>query len=503
MDDKGSKRKNMIKNIAIVFLAVMLVLTFFSNTIMNYSLPEVATTYVTSGTVSSKIRGSGLVEAASDYEVKLSGTRVIKTVEVKVGDEVEEGDLLFTLEEADSEELKAARDQLEELQLSYQKALISNASDVEVGNLAVSTAVTNLNNAQAAYDAQKEKVDNIQKQIDNFGEVADISTLSAGVTEQERNLVTLENELTDLKADYDSAFAMGEDTTELERAIRDKEIQIANAKTDLDSARATLEIMRTSADSYNALKNSLAAETTTLENCEANLKAAEDKLSALSNNLDLNALKADIAKQQEEVNKLMEEEAGTEVYAKTSGIIGAINCVAGDTVTGDTAIATIHLVEKGYTVSLTVTKAQSKLVKVGDEASIQNLWNSDATATLDSIKVDPDNPNTNMILNFVITGDVSVGQNIGLSVGEKSANYDLVVPNSAIREDNNGKFVLVVDVKSTPLGNRYVLTRVGVEVLASDDTNSAVSGGLMGYESVVTTSTKPLEAGMNVRLADE
>ena len=48
----------------------------------------------------------------------------------------------------------------------------------------------------------------------------------------------------------------------------------------------------------------------------------------------------------------------------------------------------------------------------------------------------------------------------------------------------------------------YVLSRADVEVLASDDTNSAVSGGLFGYEYVVTNSTKPLEAGMKVRLAD-
>lgn len=87
-------------------------------------------------------------------------------------------------------------------------------------------------------------------------------------------------------------------------------------------------------------------------------------------------------------------------------------------------------------------------------------------------------------------------------MGQKSANYDIVVPNSAIREDNNGKFILIVESKSSPLGNRYIATRVDVEILASDDTMSAVSGGLYGYESVITTSTKPVEAGKQVRLAD-
>lgn len=44
MNENTKKRREWIKNAAIVFLVIMLILTFFSNTIMNYSLPEVAHT---------------------------------------------------------------------------------------------------------------------------------------------------------------------------------------------------------------------------------------------------------------------------------------------------------------------------------------------------------------------------------------------------------------------------------------------------------------------------
>ena len=50
------------------------------------------------------------------------------------------------------------------------------------------------------------------------------------------------------------------------------------------------------------------------------------------------------------------------------------------------------------------------------------------------------------------------------------------------------------------MGNRYIATRVDVEVLASDDNNTAISAPLYGYEYVITTSTKPVEAGKQVRL---
>lgn len=123
-------------------------------------------------------------------------------------------------------------------------------------------------------------------------------------------------------------------------------------------------------------------------------------------------------------------------------------------------------------------------------------------ATLSAIKPDPENPGKNKLLVFDVSGDVQAGQSLSLSVGQKSQNYDLIVPTSAIREDNNGKFILTVESKSSPLGNRYIATRVDVEVLAQDDTQSAISAALYGYEYVITTSTKPVEAGKQVRLAD-
>ena len=58
-ENKGSRKREWIKNIAIIFLTIMLILTFFSNTMMNYSLPQVATRYVESGSISAQIRGTG------------------------------------------------------------------------------------------------------------------------------------------------------------------------------------------------------------------------------------------------------------------------------------------------------------------------------------------------------------------------------------------------------------------------------------------------------------
>ena len=126
----------------------------------------------------------------------------------------------------------------------------------------------------------------------------------------------------------------------------------------------------------------------------------------------------------------------------------------------------------------------------------------DATATLETIGNDPQNPQKNRQLTFRLTGsDIQPDSNITLAIGQKSASYDAIVPTSAIRTDNNGSFVLAIVSKSTPLSTRYTATRVDVQVLASDDKSSAVSGIGSG-EFVITTSTKPIEAGTQVRLAE-
>ena len=70
----------------------MLLLTFFSNTIMNYSLPEVATEYVQSGSITEKVRGTGTIEATDPYNVSIGESRVISSVAVKEGDEVKKGE---------------------------------------------------------------------------------------------------------------------------------------------------------------------------------------------------------------------------------------------------------------------------------------------------------------------------------------------------------------------------------------------------------------------------
>lgn len=556
-------RKEIIKKAAVIFLAAMLVLTFFSNTIMNYSLPEVATEPVYSGSVSNKVRGQGVVEANSDYEVTVSGARVIKEVKVEVGDSVEKGQVLFTFEEGENTELTEAQDTLDQMELDYAKSLLKSMPDYESDNMDIKSAKEDLEAAVKARDKAKttakdlkaaksaeetakknvadleEKIEALQEQIETYGTVGSYEEANAQVTALSDELATLQSQLQSLKDEL--AAATGEEASELRRDVQNKELEITNKTSELNAAKQAAAAIQNTSATYNSLKSQLSAANKELKKAQSTLqdksaeverlsaqptladakaavkekqkaltqmllalkqKKEQDSLAQQSEDLDMKAAEERLEKQRELVDKLQNSNDLKEVKSKDAGVVSQIDFKAGDSVTADVPLAKIQLAESGYIVTVQVTKAQANLIRVGNEATIENIWDDDVSATVKSIKADPENPNQNMMITFEVKGNVSIGQNLALSVGEKSNRYDAVVPNNAVREDSKGKFVLVVTVKGTPLGNRYKVKRADVEVLASDDSYTGLQGGVYEGDNVVTNSSQPLEEGMQVRLVE-
>ena len=568
-ENGGKKRREWVKNAAIIFLSVMLVLTFFSNTFMNYSLPEVAAQYVQSGTITAKIRGTGTVESGDPYNVKISETRTISSVLVKTGDKVEKGAPLLLLEDKESKELTDAQAALNKAMLDFELALlsgdISNSTfqNVQNGNVAsINTYQSRIVVAEAEIDRWQKQVDEATNAINQL-KTAQVNVDAGGTpdTGSEQNKVNaaqaaLNSDEVKIAKDkisewqaaqatcqatidkYNENIASSvsgngfvnqvtEDEYQLALKNREQYQSLINERqafinNNPDKVKAYDEKVKALADANKALAdkqnskenstNSLTVQTqnwqTELDKRNIQLKAAQDTkeqlLKDISTELNLDYQLDSLQKQRDDIAKLQENAVGASIEAPISGTITSVTVKAGDEAQPDTALVTMQPEGKGFTMSFSVTNDQAKRLSVGDKADLVNSWRySDMDITLASIKPDTTDPGQKKLLTFDITGDeVTPGQSLNVSVGQKSANYDLIVPNSAIREDSNGKFILIVESKSSPLGNRYVATRVDVEVLASDDTQSAVSGALYGSEFVITTSTQPVEAGKLVRLAN-
>ncbi|MBQ4259826.1 MAG: HlyD family efflux transporter periplasmic adaptor subunit [Lachnospiraceae bacterium] len=546
--EENRKKRDWVKNAAIVFLTVMLLLTFFSNTIMNHSLPEVATEYITSGTIVSKIRGTGVVESGDPYNVQVMEARKVAGIVAQVGDEVEKDDILLYLEDEESEELKAALDKLEALQDEYDAMVVSgldislvnrveggNAPSIEEYKQRVDTAKKEMDDALLKVDQLEDYLADTEDWIDALNlqiSLEEAKSFHADVEESALNVAksNLDNaKIAKQQAqnNYDALMADPNATPEAKNqaqqqlvaastAVTDCEAEVnrcqqayndavINAETQKSEVAATIQNLKNQV-AHNQVRvrdigNDLAEHQ---EDYERKQKVYNDLVNT-SIPAEMNLVKKleDIAEQKEEVAKLRDKSEGATITAPVAGKIISVNVVSGETTNPAMPVFVIQPEGKGYTVSISVTKEQATRVSVGDPADLVNAWwGSEMEAVVQSIRPDPNNPSKNKLIIFKITGEVTAGQSLTLSVGQKSAEYSTIVPNSAIREDNNGKFILIVEQKSSPLGNRFVATRVDVEVLASDDTKTAIQGGVYGYENVITTATQPIEAGQLIRLPD-
>lgn len=649
MEETKVSKREWVKTAAIIFLAILLVLTFFSNTIMNATLPEVAAQQIEGGTINAKIRGSGTVGANETYDVTINQTRKIASVLVKVGQSVNAGDTLFLLESQESDEVKAAQDELDQLELSYEKSLIDAGNNSAKENHEVQKARDAYNEALALYH-QYSTVDASQLAAEKTKAEQQLTLLqqASKVAQEQYDARTaeksnLENQASELKAQTASLRTILDKQGELDAAnntLKQDEIQYINdynrvltiagqdaqvamsyarypetlaqklEDTDLNGVSTTsvnsvsplteddntgagtnpsggttittdprlkraqemakayitiatdrekvnslqTEVNRLVEDTsgvnsvyeanamyqstlsgYNQIQQQLAtfdAETQGLKQAaDAAAQAVTDQQAVVqkltdagsaaetvkstksaleellftqqlgdSSYLDMQAAKENIEKKKEALAKLTANADELEVKAKVGGVIASIEVTAGNSIGPDTPLAKLNVADRGYTIKISVTAEQAKRVKVGDKADVVNYWGGNVEAVLENIARDPNTSGNNLLV-FKLTGDVDPNTNLTLSIGQKSASYDALVPNSAVRTDNNGTFVLALTSKSTPLSTRYTATRVPVQVLAQDDTMSAISGIGAG-EFVITTSTKPIEAGTQVKLAD-
>lgn len=563
MNEKSSKRREWVKSAAIVFLSVLLVLTFFSNTIMNYSLPEVATQYVESGTITAKIRGTGMVESGDPYSVKLknaedkvaTGGYEVESIEVKRGDEVMKGDVLCHLAAGGNKAAKDKREELDKVMLQleidvvngvysqsvlshaqngnfismgdYQKQISAKDSEIDIlknelqeakdtleavrdsadGAVSATSEKKKLEKAQAAYDEVADRVDAAQAEIDKWQ--AEIEANNKLIQDHLAGKETIDEAGNRVPAVTDAQYQMAENNNKiLNNRITTKKAEIADDEAKLPSLKKALDKAQKAYDnkinSGGDKQDEISVWTKEVAARQERLDDAEDAKAKIQKDFAKELeLKDQLSKLREDIAKLEGEAVNGEVTAPISGTIIAIYVKSGEETPANNLLFEIQPAGKGYTMEMTVTNEQAKRLSVGDVADLVNSWRyNDVSVVLSSIKPSPTNPSQNKLLTFDVEGDVMEGQSLNVSVGQKSAQYDLTVPNSAIREDNNGKFILTVETKSTPLSNRYIATRVDVEVLASDDNRSAISAPLYGYEYVITTSTAPVEAGKYIRLAN-
>lgn len=552
--DKASKKREIIKTLLIVFLAALLLLTFFSNTIMNRALSEITTSQVTSGKLTERIRATGIVEAEQTYEVKTDENRTVFKINIKAGQKVSEGDVLFILGSAESTSLSAAENELDALELEYNKLLLTPPADYSSEDQQIKNAAEDLDQAivrrdaalaaqktsaqaKAQYNADRNEAKRLSELRDKLSATIfaiDGDDYTSASAELIGDLPALKTTWQTAENEYAAAYELYTKAVEngdAETALADcnaKDEKRASAKAEYDKTksdiRAGLAAQLTDTEGklstvnarISSYEENVSAGGMSYEDCVADVQMKQRTLETLRINLvktqnsnsvaqqqyalDLESKESVIEKKRQEIETLRQNNTTVDITSNYSGTVRTVNVKPDEMTASGIPLAVIDLDDAGFKMNVSVETELAKKISVGATAQVVNNWNGEAKAVLETMITDVDSNGKRMKLTFSVIGSVTVGSNLEISLPLSTEQYQSIVPKSAVYSDQKGDFVYKVRSKHTPLGNRYYAERVSVNVIASDDNSSAVSGELTGSDSIITAFSKPITAGDQVRL---
>lgn len=345
------------------------------------------------------------------------------------------------------------------------------------------------------YEMQQ-RLDAAQKEYDNTS--AELTEVTTKYDEAKANVKSLteQNQSAEKISEYEKQLAVYKEEQEtLQEQLDEIDAELEQIDEDLPDASETPEEVL---EKIEKAKRDVAS---------AELELAKAKATGTATSTETEYKREAQRKEIEELKAKVEAyknaPATTDVTAPIAGRIVSVNYVPGESVSSGNTVAQIEISDKGYVCEISVASDEARKIQVGSTCTITNSWRyNDVSASVTQVRNDPQSQGKKRIVVIEVTGDVYEGQSLTFSIGDKSQSYDSVLPNSAIREDSDGKFVLVVESKKTPLGVRYTAVRYDVTIVASDDTQSAVSG-LYGNEFVIINTTQPVSDGQYVRLADK
>ncbi len=549
---KGSARRARVIKAMIAFVALLAVLTFFSNTIMNMTIPKVMGSYASRGNLSYSNGSRGEIVVDNQTEIKGLEGRVVDEIKVTSYDTVKKGDTILTLKPIEDDETLATKKaslKTLEREKAYAARQPKQATDFSIQTDAINTAKTTLSEAKDTLKKvqnKKSAISNNQKIIDeeSVKKVSLEATVAAAAKTVEDLKTQIDKLLTE-KAPLDAQITVYKETNTPEptedellnnstpyailvNKVKEKEEEIKKlndllkpaeermneASADLAECEGKISKAEAAIESLEGLPSEASAknEVTSAQNALNNAnKAYSDAKKTASVEADKakdteNDRDEDIAKLKAEIEKLEEAAKITEIKAPAAGLVYNISVAAGDNLTAKTVVGYI-LPEEHRECSVTF-KFDTKVA--------QNIWAGQQleitsgfaqSCTVISKKPDPDNPRGKMLVKCHIDGEDSwPGEEIMVNAGRGNDNYKCVVPSSAVNEDNGGQFVYAIIGSSTPLGDKYTVKRIDVTVEATDGAFSAITsakGELDKYDvMIVIRSEKPLEDGQRVRLED-
>ena len=517
-------------------LAVMLVFTVASRVAASITVPQVTAVAPTSGKIEHTVIASGTVEAGGEKAIVTEEGILVAQVNVHTGEHIEEGSVLFTFA-TDSLE-----DQIYELQNQIKKLQLENDSLRKNKTQAEAKQQLELKRAQEDYEETiaKNTVSNekaneaLQKATDAKSQAEkELNSARDALAQAEKELNAAKQELQNAKdaataeqkkdtaepvdktgnKDADDADASGkneqDNTTNstitqqlqlFEEAVQEKQntydtiqAKVTEKQAALDSASTALE------EKQEQLESDMSAASDAKKAAE---RAVEDAgLSADTDHTqEINAISLEQYQKQLEKLKTIKQQNG-EITAPSSGIITKV-CVETGQKTTDTAAIVMSDEQSGLLFTTTTDSKNREYLSVGDNATITGVGKETSDCSIVSLETSEDG--SSIKVSIAMQGDdFSPGESAQMTVTRKSESYDYLVPVTAVWQENNKAYVLLLETENTVLGEQYIARKAEVEILDKNSSYAAVNGNSLSTDcKIITDSDRTVGNGDVVRMTE-
>ena len=487
----------------------------------------VRTVTLQKGTLDDSISASGTVESSDVSNVTTDLKYTVKTVDVQVGDMVEAGDVICTLDtESLEKSIEKAKetlaDSMAQAEKAYQKAQESLAeaqTNTSEAKTEMDEAESAKNDAWSAYDSARSKVSSFQTEADNAAaqEESALSALNdamavaaekqtayndaygAWKTESDRQLA----------ADYQPADGDAEKLAGLQTAMEEAQAQLEAATAAQTSAEAAYkqasEQSQAKQQALNEAQNTvgLTGLQTAYQQAQSAYEQAQTAYEQAVKNQETAQETCDDAlesynksSESDELTDLQEQLEQCTLTAETSGKVTAVNATVGSMIDG--AAATIQNTDS-LKVAITIPEYDIESVQVGMTARItSDVTDKEVSGTLSQISptATGGGSSSSSFAAEVTIDDAASGLLIGTNAKVEiilSTTEDVfTVPLDAIGENEAGESVIYVQTGEED--GEPVFEEMAVTVGEQNDYYAQISGAELEEGLVVRASADEDEA---------
>lgn len=487
----------------------------------------VRTVTLQKGTLDDSISASGTVESSDVSNVTTDLKYTVKTVDVQVGDVVEAGDVICTLDtESLEKSIEKAKetlaDSMAQAEKAYQKAQESLAeaqTNTSEAKTEMDEAESAKSDAWSAYDSARSKVSSFQTEADNAA-AQEESALSAlndamAVTAEKQTAYNdaygawkTESDR-QLAADYQPADGDAEKLAGLQTAMEEAQAQLEAATAAQTSAEAAYkqasEQSQAKQQALNEAQNTvgLTGLQTAYQQAQSAYEQAQTAYEQAVKNQETAQETCDDAlesynksSESDELTDLQEQLEQCTLTAETSGKVTAVNATVGSMIDG--AAATIQNTDS-LKVAITIPEYDIERVQVGMTARItSDVTDKEVSGTLSQISptATGGGSSSSSFAAEVTIDDADSGLLIGTNAKVEiilSTTEDVfTVPLDAIGENEAGESVIYVQTGEED--GEPVFEEMAVTVGEQNDYYGQISGAELEEGLVVRASADEDEA---------